>query len=580
MSTLGRRQVRRTATAGACSARDALFGARWLAIALIPACLPAALLALAAAGDPAPVRLTNVAAEAGITLRNLSGSPGREYIVDSVGNGAAFFDYDNDGLLDVLLVNGSTLPRLKSGGDPVAALYRNLGGGRFQDVTERAGLNQRGWAMGVCVADTDGDGWRDLYLTALGPNLLLRNRGDGTFADVTSAAGVGDPGWGTGCAFGDYDRDGDLDLYVANYVRFDASEIPATGESGRCKYLGVDVFCGPSGLTGQPDVLYRNDGDGRFTDVTAETGVREPGYFGFGTLFSDLDGDGWLDIYVANDSTPNLMFLNNRDGTFRESALAGGTGLSEDARAQAGMGVDAGDPDNDGRMDLFVTNFSRDHNTFYSNIGEGAFFDRSNAAGLAVPSREMLAWGTGFVDLDNDGWLDLFVANGHVYPEVDGFRSGTSYRQPNQVFLNQGNGKFRELEAAAGDTAAHKSSRGAAFGDYDDDGDIDVLLINSGEAPDLLRNDTPGSNHWVVLRLVGKAPNRDAIGARVVLEAGGRRQLREVRSGGSYLSHNDFRLHFGLGNEERVDRLEVIWPDGSSTVVEGMEVDRAVTIRQ
>ncbi len=527
------------------------------------------------------IRLVDVAAEAGVTLENVSGSPAREYIVDSVGNGAAFFDYDNDGRLDVLIVNGSTLERLQTGGDPIAALYRNVGEGRFEDVTAAAGLRQKGWGMGVCVADFDGDGFRDLYVTALGPNFLLRNQGDGTFTDVTGAAGVGDRRWGTGCAFGDYDRDGDLDLYVANYVQFDAAKIPKTGESQRCKYLGVDVFCGPRDLPGQADVLFRNEGDGRFSDVTGPAGVREPDYYGFGTLFSDLDGDGWLDIYVVNDSTPNLMFLNNRDGTFQESALSSGTGLSEDARAQAGMGVDAGDPDNDGLADLFVTNFSRDYNTLYHNTGQRTFFDSSSSAGLATPSRAYLAWGTGFVDLDNDGWLDLFIANGHVYPEVDGFRSGTSYRQPNQVFHNLGNGKFQDVSATTGlDLTRLKSSRGAAFGDYDDDGDVDVLVVNSGESPDLLRNDSSSSHHWIKLQLVGGDKNRDAIGALVQLEAGGHRQTREVRSGGSYMSHNDFRLHFGLGRADRVDRIHIRWPDGSEQVSTDLPVDRLQIIRR
>ena len=445
-------------------------------------------LVLFGSASDAAIRFVDVAAQAGLTLLNVCGGPTKDYIVEVNGNGAAFFDYDNDGDLDVLVVNGSTLEGMKGRGDPMLALYKNDGKGHFDDVTPSSGMGVRGWGMGACVADYDNDGSQDVYVTAFGPNVLYRGSGDGTFTDVTARANVGDPHWSTNCAFADYDRDGDLDLYVANYLSFSDRSIPKRGASQDCRYLGVDVMCGPKGLAGEPDVLYRNNGDGTFTDVSRAAGIADPGGYGFGVLFSDLDGDGWPDIFVANDSVANLLFHNNRNGTFSESGLASGLALSGDGKPQASMGADAADYDGDGQLDVFVTNFSQDYNTLYRN--GGAFFaDVSHQAGVVTPSLAYLGWGTGFADFDNDRLVDLFVANGHVYPEIDKLGTRTTYRQRKQVFKNTGGGHFRDTtDEAGGGLLIEKSSRGAAFGDYDNDGDVDVLVINMNDRPTRCRS--------------------------------------------------------------------------------------------
>jgi len=549
-------------------------------VLLFAAACGTALTAQGRSPDAGGIRFVDAAAESGLTLLNVHGGADKDYIVDTNGNGAAWFDYDADGDLDLLIVNGSTRERMPAGGSPMAALYRQ-DGGRFVDVTAAAGLDVTGWGMGVCVADVDGDGARDVYLTAFGPNRLLRNRGDGTFVDVTGAARVGDSRWSMGCAFGDYDRDGDLDLYVANYLTFDESSIPAPGTLPTCRFGTLPVMCGPLGLPGEPDVLYRNEGDGTFTDVSGEAGIVDPGHFGFGVLFSDLDDDGWLDIFVADDSVPNLFFRNQRDGTFAEEALLVGLAGSGDGRAQAGMGVDAGDYNGDGRLDLIVTNFSDDYDTLYENSGDGFFTDVSHAVGLGIQTFPYLAWGVGLQDFDNDGRLDLFAANGHVHPAADRSGQGTTYLQRDQVFRNLGTGRFEDVSASAGPgLALERSSRGAAFADYDDDGDVDVLVVNMNDRPTLLRNDTQGAGHWLTVRLEGTGRNRDGIGARVSIEAGGRTQVAEVRAGGSYLSHNDTRVHAGLGSAEAVERLEIRWPDGAVEVARDLAADRFYLARQ
>jgi predicted nucleotidyltransferase len=504
------------------------------------------------------ITLIDVASDVGIDLLNVSGSLTKDYIVDANGGGAAFFDYDNDRDMDALLVNGSTVERLTKGGDPMVALYENDGHGRFRNVTGNSGLDRRGWGTGVCIADVDNDGFQDVYVTALGPNVLWRNTGKRRFAATDEAR---DPRWSTGCAFGDYDRDGDVDLYVANYLKFDAAKVPRRGETSCGRFMNIVAFCGPRGLTPESGALFRNAGNGRFLDVTDAAGVAHPGHFGFGVLFSDVDDDGWPDIYVANDSVPNLLFRNRRNGTFVEEGLLRGVAVSRDGREQAGMGVDAGDYDGDGRLDLVVTNFAEDYTTIYHNQGGGVFADRSFEAGVAAASRPYLGWGVGFVDIDNDSRLDLFVSNGHVYPDVE--KTGTStYRQPRLLFWNQGKGRFSKVTSSAGGgLALARSSRGSAFGDYDNDGDIDVLISNIDDLPTLLRNDTIGGR-WITMRLVGVKSNRDGIGAKVTVVAGGRRQVAEVRAGGSYVSHNDTRLHFGLGDENAVDEIEIRWPSG------------------
>jgi hypothetical protein len=539
------------------------------------------LLAASPRGADAVIRLVDVAEQAGITLLNICGGLSKDYIVEVNGNGAAFFDYDNDGDMDALIVNGSTLPNMKHGGDQMVALFRNDGKGRFADVTPASGVRARGWGMGTCIADYDNDGFQDVYVTAFGPNVLVHNNGNGTFTDVTTRAGVGDPRWSTNCAFADYDRDGDLDLYVANYLAFSELTIPKRGASNTCQYMGIDVMCGPRDLAGEPDALYRNNGDGTFTDVTSAAGIVDPGYYGFGVIFSDLNDDGWPDIFVANDSVPNLLFRNNRNGTFSEIGLPSGLALSGDGKAQAGMGADAADYDGDGRLDVFVTNFSQDYNTLYQNSAEGFFSDVSHRAGVAMPSLPYLGWGAGFADFDNDGLLDIFVANGHVYPEIDRFGRGTTYLQRKQLFRNQGKGRFSDASADGGaGLLLEKSSRGAAFGDFDNDGDVDVLVLNMNDRPTLLRNDTQSGNNWVVLKLVGKSRNRDAIGARVWLDQEGPVQVAEVRSGGSYLSHNDMRVRFGLGRMPKTPPVKVRWPDGAIERFEELAPNAIHVIRQ
>jgi predicted nucleotidyltransferase len=525
------------------------------------------------------VRFVDVAATSGLDLVNVSGGPAKDFIVDANGNGAAFFDYDNDRDLDALIVNGSTRERMARGGDPMVALYRN-DGGRFIDVTPSSGFTRTGWGSGVCVGDIDNDQAPDVYITAFGPDVLWRNTGKGSFTDVTRRAGIDDTRWGTSCAFADYDRDGDLDLYVTNYVKFDESSIPARGTTANCRFMATDVFCGPKRLTGDGDILYRNNGDGTFTDITTAAGVTDPGYYGFGVVFSDLNDDGWPDIYVANDSVPNLLFRNRRDGTFVEEGLISGAALSGDGRPQAGMGVDAGDYNGDGLPDLVVTNFSHDYNTLYENGPAGVFADRSYAAGLAATAGPYLGWGVKLADFDNDGRLDVFIANGHVYPEVDRHGLGTRYQQQKQLFLNDGR-RFRHVtKEVGGGLLIEQSSRGAAFGDYDNDGDIDVLVINMNDRPTLLRNDTPHIRHWITLRLVGSTSNRDAIGAKVTVEAGGRRQTTAIRGDGSYLSHSDLRAHFGLGEATKVSRVEIRWPSGLVQNVGALAADQFYVVSE
>jgi hypothetical protein len=540
------------------------------------------------------LRLVDVAAQSGLDLLNISGGPNKDFIVDANGNGAALFDYDNDGDLDALIVNGSTREhiaglalsealnsaRAESKGDAMVALYQNDGAGHFRDVTSASGFDRRGWGSGVCVGDVDNDGNDDVYITAFGADALWRNPGTGTFVDISRRAGIDDSRWGTSCAFADYDHDGDLDLYVANYVKFDATTIPARGTTTNCRFMATDVFCGPKRLPGDADILYRNNGDGTFTDVSTTAGVIDPGYYGFGVVFTDLTGDGWPDIYVANDSVPNLFFRNRGNGTFVEDGLASGSALSGDGRPQAGMGVDAGDYNNDGLVDLIVTNFSHDYNTLYEAGPVGLFTDRSYAMGIAATAGPYLGWGVKFVDLDNDGRLDVFIANGHVYPEVDAHGLGTRYLQKKQVFLNEGK-RFRHATSEiGGGLLIEKSSRGAALGDIDNDGDVDALIINMNDRPTLLRNDSPPSNRWITLRLVGTKSNRDAIGARVRIEAGGRAQTTFVRGDGSYLSHSDLRAHFGLREATKVDRVEIRWPSGLIETTTGLTANRFYVVAE
>jgi predicted nucleotidyltransferase len=520
------------------------------------------------------IRFTDVTSIAGLELPKLPVSPVKDFLVDTTGNGIAFIDYDHDRDMDVLVVTGSNFERLKTGGDLMVHLFRN-DGGRFTDVTTATGLTRRGWASGVCVADYDNDGFDDFYVTAFTTNVLWHNVDGRRFMATTQAA---DRSWSTGCTFGDYDRDGFVDLYVANYVHFDRATTP-TRASGACRFMNIGVACGPRPLAGDADRLYHNAGNGTFTDVTTRAGIKDPGYYGFTAIFTDLDDDGWPDIFVANDSRPNLFFRNRHDGTFSEQGLESGLAVTADAREQSSMGVDVGDYDGDGRLDVVKTNFSQDYTTLYHNDGDGLFSDVSFRSGLAATLGPYLGWGVGLVDLDNDGLLDLFIANGHVYPDVE--RTGTStFRQRNQVFRNMGGGRFRHVTTdVGGPLLTEKSYRGAAFGDYDDDGDVDILVSVLDERPVLLRNDSTGG-HWITVRLEGTTSNRSAIGAKVTLEAAGKRHVAEVRSGGSYVSQNDFRVHVGLGPAMKVDRLTIRWPNGRTEAVAELAADRAYVARE
>ncbi|MGH9751134.1 MAG: CRTAC1 family protein, partial [Candidatus Polarisedimenticolia bacterium] len=534
----------------------------------------------APAGGP---RFVNVAAEAGLTLRNVCGAIDKRTINETVGMGVCLLDFDDDGRLDLFLPNGrATNP--SPGEEPRSALYRNLGGLRFQDVTATAGVAARGyWAQGCAAADYDADGRIDLFLTGFGRYLLYRNLGGGRFQDVTRAAGLaGGRGWSTGTAFADYDGDGWLDLYVSHYVDWEPGmpPLPAPGAGPNCHYRGVPVICGPRGLKTSAGRLFRNL-RGHFTDVSRTAGIRtDPSGYGLGVLWSDLDLDGDPELFVANDSVPNLLYRNDGRGRLSEIGLIAGAAYAEEGRAQAGMGVDAGDYDNDGRFDLFVTNFSHDYSTLRHNEGDLFFLDVSMALGVGAATFPTLGWGTGFLDHDNDGDLDLFVANGHVFPMIDRAGLGTTWKQKNLLLRNDG-GRFTDVSAASGPGFEElHSARGAAFGDLDDDGDLDVVVNNIDEPPALLRNDGGNGGSWIALRLRGAPPNRTAVGARAVVIAGGLRQTAEVRAGSSHNSCSDPRLHFGLGKAARADRVEIRWRSGRTQVLENLPAGRTHVIEE
>ncbi len=522
-------------------------------------------------------RFLDVAAEAGLTLANISGPLMKTTINETVGNGVCLADFDEDGRLDVFLSNGG-----RTGPDglvaPGSALYRNLGGLKFEDLTARAGVAARGfWSQGCVAADYDGDGHLDLFLTGFGRYMLFRNLGGARFQDVTIASGLTARGWSTGAAFADYDRDGRIDVYVSHYVDYDLSSppLPQPGAAPYCFYKGVPVICGPNGLKMSAGRLFRNLGGGRFRDVTGPAGlITAPSGYGLGAIWSDLDDDGDLDLYVANDSLPNFLYRND-GGRFTEVGTISGAAYTEDGRSQAGMGVDAGDYDNDGRIDLFVTNFTHDYSTLRHNEGGLFFMDVSMASGIGPATLPMLGWGTGFLDYDNDGLKDLFLANGHVFPSIDRANIGTTWKQKNQIFRNLGGGRFRD---ASGDSGAPfqelHSARGCAFGDLDDDGDLDIVVNNIDEPPSLLRNDGGNRGQWIGFRLAGKGGNRGAIGARVTVVAGPLKQTDEIHAGASHLSSNDPRLHFGLGTTTAADRVEIRWPSGRRQVLTTLPAGR------
>ncbi len=514
----------------------------------------------------------------GIDYINVSGEPDKRTIVSTLGSGVAMFDYDEDGDLDLYFANGARLAGGRVEEVTSDRLYRNNGDWSFEDVTARAGLGDRGWAMGVAVGDVDNDGAPDLYVTRIGTNLLYRNRGDGTFEEIAEASGVADGAWGTSAAFFDAEGDGDLDLYVANYIDIDLDAFPPPGQEARCQWFGLDIMCGPKGLEGASDVFFLNEGDGSFSDGTAAAGLSDPtGAYALGVVIGDYDDDGDLDVYVANDSAPNFLYQNDGSGHFTETAFLSGVALSSDGLAQAGMGVDIGDLSGDGRLDLFVTNFSHETNNAYFNHGHGLFIDSVGAANLHGPSWFSLGWGTRMVDFDHDGDLDVFVANGHVYPGVDRSNLKTRYHQANQIFWNDGTGVFSEHEFAQGDAMTRMAaSRSAAFGDVDGDGDVDGVIVNIDAAPSLLVNELEGERRGVLFRLVGTRGPRDAIGARITIiitvEAGHVRQMREIHPSGSFLASSDGRAHFGWSGEDWVERVQVRWPGGR---VESFSVSEA-----
>ena len=526
---------------------------------------------------------TEIAARAGITAPTVYG--GREanrYLLETTGCGAAAFDYDGDGFLDLFVVNGTTLEGFPKKEEPTSHLYRNRGDGTFEDTTVRAGLALVGWGQAACAGDYDNDGHEDLFVTFYGRNRLFRNRGDGTFEETTRNAGLEATRtrWGAGCAFLDYDRDGRLDLFAANYIDLDLATAPVP-ESGLCRYKGVPVACGPPGLPGAKNVLYRNAGGGRFVDVSEPSGIlRAVGTYGLGVSTLDFDDDGWVDVYVANDSSPSALYRNNRNGTFTDIGVNAGCAYSQDGKPQAGMGVAVGDYNRDGRMDVFKTNFAGDTSTLYANAGGGLCEDRTFASGVGRNTR-WLGWGVGFLDLDLDGWLDLFLVNGHVYPEVARLKTEAGYKQRKVVYRNRGDGRFDDITEGLGPPVTiPRAGRGAAFADFDNDGDVDVFVNNVNDTPDLYRLDVAPGGRWLTVRLVGTASNRSAIGARVRATAAGVTQVQEVRGGGSYYAQNDLRVHFGLGAATRVDRLEVRWPNGLEESWVDVEPNQLLTLRE
>lgn len=549
---------------------------------LIDPRIAAALNGYEASSLPPFSRFVDVAAQAGLTQPIIYGTPGEvTYIVESMGGGCAFFDFDNDGWMDIFLLGGRRLDGVPPGSGN--RLYRNNRDGTFTDVTARSGLADPGWATGVCVGDYDNDGWEDLFLTYYGHNRLYHNNGDGTFTDVTARAGLLHTGsrFGTGCTFLDFDRDGHLDLFVANYVEIDLDHAPTPDNHvATCSYEGLPVYCGPRGLKAPRHALYRNNGDGSFKDVSVASGIAAlSSSYGMTAVAFDVDEDGWPDIFVACDSTPSLLFMNNHDGTFREEALSRGLAVSGDGQELGGMGIGLGDYNLDGHTDVFKTHFQLQASGLYRSSGNGEFEDVSLAAGIGN-ERRFVSWGAGIVDLDNDGLPDLFCVTGNVYPSLERTFPKYPARGPAILFRNLGDGKFLQMGDDAGPALLSRHvSRGCAFGDFDNDGDMDILIMNQNEPPSLLRNDAPRSNHWLKLRLEGTRSNRSAIGARVLLRYGNRVQVQELLSQGSYLSSNDPRLHFGLGLLTTVS-LEVHWPSGAIEKFSNVKADQLLTLRE
>ena len=535
-------------------------------------------------GRPWPVTFTDVAPHAGLTSPTVYGDEyTKRYIVEANGPGIAFYDYDHDGWLDVFVPSGTRLEGFPPGHEPTNRLYHNNRDGTFTDVTQKAGLTRTGWCYGVCVGDYDNDGHDDLFLTYYGKNVLYHNNGDGTFSDVTERAGLleTETRYGTGCTFVDYDRDGFLDLFVSRYIAMDLAKTPVGGSSRYCKYLDVPVNCGPLGLQQETCTLYHNNGDGTFTDVSAKAGILKAGSrYGLTAVAFDYNNDGWPDLFVACDSTPNLLYRNNHDGTFTEVGMEAGCAVSGDGQEEANMGVGVGDYDADGYLDLFLPHFSSDTPILYHNLHGEFFDDVTYAAGLAVNTK-YVCWGVGFADFDNDGWLDIFHVTGTVYPEVEKVDPDYKFKTPRLVYRNLGNGSFEEVSDMCGAPVLEPhSSRGCTFGDFNNDGNIDVLILNMSEPPSLLLNQNHSSHHWLNIKLVGTRSNRSAIGARVAVTTGERRQIREILSASSYISQSDLRQHFGLGAARKVDQIEVRWPSGRVDRVHDVDVDQFIVLEE
>jgi hypothetical protein len=551
----------------------------------VVSCAFVALSAFQGAKQPERVAdFRDIAAAAGFDARTIiGGERSKRYILETTGGGVAILDYDDDGRPDVFFVNGASLGASSTGAAPVSHLYRNNGDGTFADVTEKAGVGGNGWGQGVCAGDYDNDGHVDLFVTYYGNQILYRNNGDGTFSDVTRQSGLSSstPRWNTGCAFLDFNRDGRLDLFVSAYVAAPDAMRYEPASRDNCFWKGIGVMCGPHGLGGSHNALFRGNADGTFTDVSESAGLLKvrPAY-GFTPIVLDYDNDRWPDVYVANDSSASWLFHNNGDGTFAEVGLRAGVALTANGRAQAGMGVAAGDYNRDGWLDLVKTNFDDDTTSLYRNLGEGAFEDATVWGGLAINTR-YLGWGTGFIDVDLDSWPDIFIVNGHVYPEADRVGGRYSYDQQKLLYRNLGNGRFEDVSVRAGSGVTAKSSaRGAAFADLFNTGRLDVVVNNMNDRPSLLHDCAPPAGHSLVVQLTGTRSNRSGIGARVTVHLSERRLIDEVRSGGSFCSQNDLRVHVGLGARTRVDRIEVAWPSGTADAVSAVDADQLVVIRE
>jgi hypothetical protein len=525
----------------------------------------------------------DVAQQAGLTVPHIS-TPDKKYILESMSGGVGLIDCDNDGKLDIIIVNGSTVERYRQGGDLLITLYHQdadstVDHPKFTDITKAAGLTHKGWGMGVAVADYDNDGLQDIYVTGYGGNALYHNLGNCKFEDVTDKAGVGGGGFSTGAAWGDYDRDGHVDLFVSRYVHVDIDKLPEFGNDPHfCRFKGVLVQCGPWGMPGESDLLFHNRGDGTFEEVSKKAGVDDPHhYYGLGATWGDYDNDGWPDLYVANDAGPKFLYHNKHDGTFEDVALLSGAALSGDGLQQGSMGVAWGDYLHEGRLSMLITNFFEQGSTLYHNLGHDSFADVSVHARITKATYPLVSWGTSFFDMDNDGWLDIFIASGHVYPQVDNVAGGTQYRQPLVLFRNHRDGTFEDVSSTL-EKLPLKSRRGVAFGDIFNDGNVDMVVLNVGEPPSLLLNRNAGPNHRVLFKLVGMRSNKAAIGARLTVKAGSLVQMDEVRGGASYISQNDLRLHFGLGANDKMSEVNIRWPNGESETLHDVAADFIYTI--